>query len=527
MNDIHIEGLNPHQTTEQLYESFSRDQKGLAKELESGVFAPERGDAIDYFNYAYYQYTGDTSTRTYIESEDRTPVIDYIASKIDTEGKAGFDDHPVTAEEAVVLYRKAYDRYDRLARNPGHHLGDPDQMARLYFPMRDLYRRGASTARSLGDEQIVMSWQKDWLQFSNGCEEEVQPYDEEHEERTDLYERFLLDKDNSDIWDEVAHHAQHEDERGEVPRYELHSTSTPELNDLAGLILSKTKDKQYAILTQHAANGETWNKVLSGLGALPLARTLNSFLKKIVSPEELVANKKVKIHHAAILGGRDVKAIDLMVFSKDRTPKKGWCLPANPIAENVTVIEPSDALRAIDERFFGDEQHVAFVDGLPTDMPLKNRSQQLIVGTRNTEGMNGRTLSDFYLELSRVLKHGGVYVESNGSRATNNSSFNQWKSLLAQMIVDTVEDRGTIPDRMDSDKEKTMLKGLGLTEQIFNLDERQIRVLVKEGAVKEIGWHMLEGMGGVDRLFGIKVGEKPDEPRFVPQKQTNRNMVVW
>ena len=526
MNDIFTDNPNPRLTPEQVYEAFSRDQAGLADALEAGVFAPTRSESFDHLHIAYWKYSTDTSRITYIEPEDRTPVIDYVANKIDAEGKAGFADHDVSAQEALVLYRKAYDRYERLENYTGHGLIDPEQLARVYFPMRDLYRRGSSVARGLGDEETITKWQKDWLQFSNGPEEEMQPYDEEYEERTDLYERFLLDKDDDEVWEEVTHHAQHEDERGEVPRYELKDISTNELSDLAGLLRTKTKDEQYAILAQQASNGETWNTVLTGLGDAPLARTLKQFLQKVVSAEELEANKKSRLPHAVILGGHDVKVIDQMVFSKDR-PSKGGYFRASPIAENVMVIEPSEALRVIDEKVLADEPQVKFVDGLPTDMPFENRSQELIVGARNTEGMDSRTLSDFYLELARVLNHGGVYVESNRTRSVNDSSFNRWKSLLAQMIVDTVEDRGTIPDRMDAEKEAAMLKGLGLTEQIFNLDKRQIRVLVKEGAVKEIGWHMLEGMGGVDRLFGIEVGGKPDEPRFTQKKQTTRDTVVW
>jgi hypothetical protein len=526
MNDIFHDSPDPRLTPEQAYEAFSRNQAGLANKLETGVFAADRYEAHNAFHVAVWKYSTDTSRSTYIEPEDRTPVINYVADKIDKEGKAGFADHDVSAEDALGLYRQAYDRYKRLARYRGHDLLQPEQLARVYFPMRDLYRRGATIARSLGDEEeAVTKWQQDWLQYSNGPEEEMQPYDDEYEERSDLYERFLLDKDNNDIWDEVAHHAQHEDERGEVPRYELQTISTNELSDIAGLLRSKTKDEQYVILAQQASNGESWNTVLTGLGDIPLVRTLKRFLGKIVSPEELEANRKSKLPHAVILGGRDIKAIDQMVFSKDR-PTKGGHFRASPIAENITVIEPSEAVRAIDENVLADEEHVKFVDGLPAYMPLEGGSQELIVGTRNTEGMDTHTLSDFYLELARVLKHGGVYVESNHTRSVNSTSFIRWKSLLARMIIDTVEDR-SIPDRMDPEKEAAILKGLGLTEQIFNLDKRQIRVLVKEGAVKEIGWHMLEGMGDVDRLFGVEVGGKPDEPRFKPQRQTTRNTVVW
>lgn len=518
--------LNSQPTPEQIYEMFTPNQAGLADALEAGVFAADRVESRSHLRRAYRNYTGNTSRYTYIKPEDETPVIDYVANKIDTEGRASFADHRVTAEEALVLYRKAYDRYMRLALYPGYDLSDLEQLARVYFPMRDLFRRGVSVARSLGDEDTVTEWQKNWLDYSNGPEEEMRPYDDEYEERSSLYQRFLLDKDNSEIWDEVVHHAQHEDDHGEVPRYELQAINTSELNDLAGLLRSKTKDEQYAVLAQQASNGEAWNTILTGLGDVPLARTLKQFLAKVVSPEELEAKKKNKLPHAVILGGRDIKAIDQMVFAKDR-PAKGGYFPAKPIAENITVIEPSKALRTIDEKVLSHETHVEFVDGLPTDMPFENHTQELIVGMRNTEGMDGRTLSDFYLELARVLKHGGVYVESNRTRAVNDSSLDRWKSMLAQMIVDTVEDRGTIPDRLDPEKEATMLKGLGLTEQIFSLDKRQMRVLVKEGAVKEIGWHMLEGMGGVDRLFGIEAGGSPDEPRFTPQKQTTRNTIIW
>ena len=525
MNDFINDNPNHPLNPEQVFEAFSADQAGLAEALESGVFASKREESLDYFQYAYRKYTGNTSRSTYIEPEDETPVINYVADKIDAVGREGFADHDVTSEEALKIYTDAYSRYKRLALYPGHDLLEPDHLARVFFPMRDLYRRAVSVARILGDDETVNRMQKDWLQYSNGPDEAMQPYDEEFEERSDLYEKFLLNKDNDDIWYEVVHHAQHEDDRGEVPRFELQNVSTEDLSDLAGLLRSRTKDEQYVILTQPSTNGEPWNKILTGIGDVPMVRTLKRFLEKVVSPEDLEAKRKSRLEHAVILGGRDIKAIDQMVFKNDRRVK-GGVFPANPIAETVTVIEPSEELRSIDAKVLSDEAHVKFVDGLPAYMPFEKNSQELIVGTRNTEGMDIRTLSDFYLELSRVLKRGGIYVESNRSRRVDDIRFTRWKSLLGQMIVDTVEDN-SIPDRMDPEKEAAMLKGLGLTEQTFNLDNRQIRVLVKEGAVKEIGWHMLEGMGGVDRIFGVEVGGKPDEPRFKQKKQTTRDTIVW
>jgi len=525
MQDIYADNPGPHLTPEQVYAAFTPNQTGFADALEGGIFASTYEEALDHFHYARRKYTGDTSKSTYVQPEDQSSVTGYIADKIDAAFYEAVGEIAQSPEALLKLYGKTYDQYRRLARHKGYDLSG-DDLARTYFPMRDLYRRAATTARGLGNEEAVKKWQQDWLKYSNGPEEEMRPYDDEYRERKSLYERFLLNKEDGEVWNEVTHRAQHEDERGEIPRYELQTISTSELSDLAGLLRRQTKDEQYAALTRPASNGESWNKVLTTLGDVSLVMTMKRFLEKVVTPEELEAGKKGRLPHAVILGGRDIKAIDQMVFSKNR-PANGGHFPANPIAKDITVVESSEALRAVDTKLLADEPHVKLVDGLPTDMPFENRSQDLIVGTRNTEGMDARTLSDFYLELARVLRRGGVYVESNHARTVNGGSFSRWKSLLAQMIVDTVEDRGAIPDRLDADKEAAMLKGLGLTEQIFNLEKRRIRVLVKEGAVKEVGWHALEGSGGVDRLFGIELGGKPDGPKFRTPRQTTRNTVVW
>lgn len=506
--------------------SFSVAQTGFAEALEQGIFAETYAHAKDYFSRAYCIYSGDTSRRTYLGPEKQLPVIDYIADMIDAEGRAAFAAGNMTAPRAGSIYRTAFDRYARLASYPGHTLSDDDQLARLFFPMRDLYRRGAKSARDAGDDETFGKWQKDWLRFSSGAEERMLPYDKEYDERREIYERFLLDKQDRNIWEEVAHQAEHEDERGEVPHTELQDIVTEELYELAKLLQVSTKDEQCSILARMATNGKRWSEVLIGFGDTPLATTTQQFLSKIVTPEELEAGKKTRLSHAAILGGRDAKAIKKLVLSKDYQVKGGY-FRANPIAETVTVIEPSEVVRHTDATLLKDEPHVSFTDGLPTDMPFEAQSQDLIVSTRNTEGMDGRTLGDFYLELARVLKYGGVYVESNGTRDVEEKVFFRWKSLLAQMIVDTVEDRGVIPDRLAPDKEAAMLKGLGLTEQIFNYHNRTIRVLVNAGAVKEVGWYALEGMGGADRLFTIIVGGKLDERKFRPQRQTGPGTVVW
>lgn len=525
MSNRHIDGPDPHLTPEQIYESFTPNQAALASELEAGIFAESDRDALGHFHSAHRQYTGYTDKRTYFQPEAQTPVIGYVADKIDAAYGEAIETVDQSPADALSLLRTTYDQYSRLARYKGHNLSD-GQLARVYFPMRDIYRRAANIARELGDEESVKQWQQDWLSYSNELEEETRPYDEEYEERRDLYDRFLLNKEDGEIWDEVIHRAQHEDERGEVPRHDLQDISTEELGNLADLLRTQTRDEQYVTLTRLASNGEAWSIVLAGLGDTSLVHTLKRFLEAVVSPQEIEAGQKSRLPHAVILGGHDTKAIDLMTFSKDR-PVKGGLFKANPIADEVTVIEPSEALRTTDQKALADETHVKIADGLPTDMPFENRSQELIVGLRNTESMNGDTLSDFYLELARVLKHGGVYVESNRVRSVSDSSFDRWKSLLAQMVVDTVEERGTIPDRMAPDREAAMLQGLGLTEQIFNQGDRKIRALVKEGAVKELGWHMLKGRGGVERLFHIEVGGKPDVPRHKQARQTTRSTVVW
>ncbi|HSX32918.1 MAG TPA: hypothetical protein VLF91_01120 [Candidatus Saccharimonadales bacterium] len=525
MNDIHIDDLRPRLTPEEMYTAFTPNQAGLANALEAGVFAATDHQALDHFHDAGRRYANNTRSRTYVEAEDQTPVIEYVADKIDASYNAAIEHSADSPTAMLNLYRRVFDQYWRLARYPGHDLPS-DELVRTYFPMRELYRRAATTAHQLGDEAEVKRWQQDWLQYSNGPEAAMRPYDPEYQERADLYDRFLLDKEDGDIWHEVAHRAEHEDERGEIPRYELQTISTQELSELASLLRSQTKDEQYATLTRQASNGENWNTVLTALGDKPLVRTLQRFLGSVVNAEELAARQKSRLPHAVILGGRDIKAIDQMVFSKDR-PTKGGHFRANPIAETITVLEPSEAVRTVDKKLLANETHVQLADGLPTDLPFEDHSEQLIVGLRNTEGMDGRTLSDFYLELARVLQHGGVYVEGKATRSVNDSSFSRWKSLLAQMIVDTVEDRGTIPDRMDPDKEAAMLHGLGLTEQRFVLDGRSIRVLVKEGAVKELGWYALQGRGSSERLFGIEIGGKPDEPRFKRQRQTSPSTVVW
>ncbi len=516
-------GVEPH--PEQVYETFGLYQQRLADLLEQGVFAEDEAVARNYFRTAYRNYTGDTSKHSYIEPKDEMPVVSYVADKIDAEGREGFAAEDISAADALRLYRRAYGRYSRLAIPVGGSCND-DHMARVYFPMRDLYRRAVGAARTIGDVGAVAEWQADWSQFSNNYEEEMLPYDEEVEERHDTYQRFLLDKDDDETWREVTHRAEHEQDRGENPRFALKSTSTEELGDLAGILRAQTRDEQLVTLAREASNGETWVDVLPGMGDVAFARTLQRFLHVVVTPEDIEAGKKNRPAHAVILGGQDTKAIDHMVFSEDRKVRGGY-FRSNPIAESVTVIEPSETMREIDERTFASEPNVEVKDGLPTDMPYDNRSQELIVGMRNTEGMDGLTLSDFYLELARVLKHGGVYVEGYRSRTPDENSFGRWKSLLVQMIVDTVENRGAIPDRLAPEKEQAMLAGLGLTEQTFKYDGRAIRTLVKEGAVKELGWYMLEGDGGVDRKFGIETGGKPDAPRWSQKRQTTRNTIVW
>lgn len=517
------ENLPHHQPTlEEQYELLGYYQQDLADILVRGVNAGSWEDAYDHFKRTRV-YTSDTSRSTFLDHDDVTPVVDYVANTIDGEARKDFSGG-VDAKEALDLNTKYYQKYELLARFKGYDLSD-DQLARVYFPMRHLYREASRAAVIIGDTKALASLQEDWSQYSRGVEEEMRDYDDEYQERSDVYQRFLLNKDDDQVWHEVIHRAQHEDERGEVPRHELQGIGTEELSDLAGLLRGQTKDEQYVTLTRNASNGKSWNEVLTGLGDTPLARTLKRFLEAVVTTEELEAKKKDRLHHAVILGGRDIKAIDQMVFSKDRHAK-GGVFTANPIADNVTVVEPSERLRATDEKILADETQVKFVDGSPADMPLEKGSQKLIVGTRNTEGMDKHTLSDFYLELARVLRNGGVYVESNRTRSINGISLSLWKSLLAQMIVDTVEDRGAIPDRMDPDREDNMLKGLGLTKQTFKYDGREILTLVKRGAVKELGWYAMQGRGS-ERLFGIEIGGEPDKPKWTQKRETTPNTVVW
>ena len=485
------------------YATFDYKQQGFADELIAGVMhAKTRQEEVRHLHRAYRDYTGDTTSYTYIEdTKDQLPVIEYVADTADAEFKKGARDGDHTAEAALSLLETVFERYSRLAHYPGHTIYGP-QLTRVYFPMRQFFREACRISIELNKPDVLARWQERWTNISNGPEAAMAGMDKEVEERQELYESFLLDPTNGEIWSDVEHQAKHEEARGEIyPRSTLADVPVENLTTLAGLVREGTKEEQYVRMSQRAPNGEQWSSLLPGYSDSSLTSATKRFLDVIVTREEAGAGKTNRRQTAVILGARDPVAVYDMAY-KGVIERQCGHIVKTPVAEHVTVVEQSEVLRNVAEEQL-EGQAVDFVSAALTDLPFDDKTQELLVGSRLTESMDKQTLTDFYFDISRVLKNGGIYIEGVGTRRPDDAANLRWKGLLAQMVVDTVRRPEKIPDRMDNEQERFLLESLGFVEKLFHYNGERIRVLTKHASIKDIGYHALHGRG-VEHLFTVE-----------------------
>jgi hypothetical protein len=489
-------------------ETFNYKQRGFADALMGGVYAEDHKQSVHRLLDASWNFTYLTDRPNYIEDKgQQLAVIEYVADSIDEHFLGDARKGDKSADMALTLLDQAFTRYTRLACYPGHDIRG-DQLARVYFPMRNFFREACRIAMEQDKPDVLSSWQEQWLNYSNGPEESMRSRDEEAAIRKELYERFLLDPNDDSIWGEITHQATHEAERGEVFRNSLKGVRLSDLVVLASDIRGLPKDEQYARMAKLTTSGDRWSELLPGFGDASLANTIKRFLSVVVDPEQVKAeNKSSRRQEAVVLGAHDVKALHSMVFSGTIKRNGGYFI-GDPIAEHVAIIESSDTLRDVAEIQL-DGQNVEFVKAEFTNLPYKPKSVDLLVGNRATEVMDAHATADFYLELARVLKRGGMYIDGTVSQSADELIVSRWKGLLAQMVVDTVQRTAHIPDRMSPEKEESMLNGLGLHAQHFNYEGKNIRVLVKQASIKDVGYHALQGRG-VEHLFAI-TEEQPEQ----------------
>jgi hypothetical protein len=361
--------------------------------------------------------------------------------------------------------------------------------------MRTFYREATHIANATADKQAHAEWNEKWSKFNynNTLEERLEDYDTDAQTREETYAQFKLEPNNDELWNEVAHQAEHEEQRGENHPFLLRDVTVQDLVALADEIRDLPKDKRLGRLAELSPYGKSWAAELPGLAGISLAMNTQRL-------RNVLLDTKLPID-AVIFGAWDVALIDRLTATEDEI-RIGWVRSANPIAEHTTLVDTNLRALEVAGELFADRE-VTVANSELTDLPFDSNSLELIVGNRVRQTMDVVTIKDFYIELSRVLKQGGMYIDHAGESSQSKSTYTRWKVLLSQMVIDAALPRVEPDQQISREQEIAVLAGLGLQERRFNYSGAPINVLVKRASIKSIGYHAISGRG-IDQIFVVE-----------------------
>ncbi len=260
------------------------------------------------------------------------------------------------------------------------------------------------------------------------------------ESRQMALEDFAYDPENPELWQAVTEYALEEEAKGTGQPDELRTIPATELIAFADTIRNTDPADRYALTTGYASNGVRWFDTLYGLhspsGDTAIEAAAQAYTRK--QGTEKVAT-----------------AVDLA------TGTGKTAQVAAQFAEQTVGLDRDEALL---EAAREEHPDIDFVHGSLDSLPFADSSVDIVTSDGIKYSLDAETARTMYSEIARVLKPGGVYIDTDYAEPDEiiNSvdlninhpdyhpedlaTFVTWKAVLEDMIVDTISGKVTIKD---------------------------------------------------------------------------------
>lgn len=258
--------------------------------------------------------------------------------------------------------------------------------------------------------------------------------------RKQLLDAFEQDPTGEAVWEEAYRFAFQEEEQGESPFSELEGIPVSELIELSKKIRAIPDFRErYRLMAEPASNGKLWFDVLTGFS----------------SPDVELGVENYLFGRLEKGGGRKFdKAVDLGCGTGRISEKLA------KYSEQTVGLDASDALVAVAQERSGDKVHYQIGD--VTELPFEDSSIDVITAIGLIGALDGQGEADFFQEVARVLKDGGMLIDGYWENNTQAALIKlSWKNTLADMIVDTVSGKTQVT-HLNRYQRNNVLKHAGL-----------------------------------------------------------------
>jgi len=278
------------------------------------------------------------------------------------------------------------------------------------------------------------------------------------ETRRELLEDFANEPKNPYLWNCVSNKVIEEDSLGVDQPSELKDISANDLIEFAQSVVLAKPEERYGLTSQIAPNGRYWFDVLYGFHSPSGDKAIESGVKRQLRD---LGIDKVQL------------AVDL------GTGTGNTAAVIAPFADKTVGIDRNSSLLSVAK-----EKHpgIDFVEASVTHLPFADNSVDIITSDGLKYALDADTATGMFSEISRVLKKGGVYIDSEWLDPGRLDlryhpellkSFITWKAALQDMIVDTISGKfekvDYLDQRLDSPTKdwSSLRRGLGLYEESF------------------------------------------------------------
>jgi ubiquinone/menaquinone biosynthesis C-methylase UbiE len=264
---------------------------------------------------------------------------------------------------------------------------------------------------------------------------------------------FASDPSNPDIWSRVANNVRQEESEGTAQPEELSDISPESLIGLAHAVLQADPKDRYSLVAQKAPNGSVWFDVLYGFHSPSGDKAIEEGIKWQIG--------KLKTNE-----------VDQIVDLGTGTGKTAAV--AAKYARNTTGVDRNMPLLEVAKDSHPD---IHFVDADVTKLPFGDGSVDIITSDGLKYALDLKASIQMYSEIARVLKTGGVYIDTDwvdpsyvgaDFHPEELKEFVTWRAVLQDMIVDTVSGKFEKADALNMyfDNDWTYLKTqIGLYEE--------------------------------------------------------------
>lgn len=285
-------------------------------------------------------------------------------------------------------------------------------------------------------------------------------------DRQSTLSRFAENPTDPAIWSLVARQALGEEARNTGQPKELRDIPTTELVAFASLVRRAEHSERYGLTASYAPNGKRWFDVLYGFHSPAGDDAITAAVSLVTYGRERIAvDNALDIATGIGKTARIISQYALHTFGLDN---------------NMALLTVAHT----------DNPAIRFVSGSVDSLPFPNRSMDIITSDGIKYTLPAQTSRAMYREVARVLRRGGVYIDTHYAAAdeiTVNTgrgfdhpdyhpedlkTFVTWKAVLQDMIVDTVSGKWDVDTHQAlwGDGWDQFIRDLGLREEQLYVD---------------------------------------------------------